>query len=252
MSGYLVSVSSTLLLALAKSTWSVRTSMICDLGAVQRLADALHALARVVGVQRADEQHDLAAVRQRLLDLLARLTAGGDVVGADIGDAVALRRVAVGGEQHRLGGDLVQLLGGVRRVVDRDRDAGDAAASRSSSSRRCSAAVACRRSRSSPCCSRGVPSAPSRCRGARWSRSPTAALVTRTRLFFCACAVPADSPTASTPAKIGANILFIWTLLNVSSLRRRRGRSVPGFEPGVSPGSPIVTAIRSCNAARVK
>ena len=76
---------------------------------------------------RADEQHDLAAVRQRLHDLRPRLAAGGDVVGADIGHALALRRVAVGGEQHGLGGDLVQLLGRVRRVVHRDGNARDPA-----------------------------------------------------------------------------------------------------------------------------
>ena len=87
--------------------------MISTLRALERLPDALDALARVGRTHGADEQHDLAAVGQRLLDQLARLLAGRDVVGADIEHAVALGRVAVGGEQHRLLGHLVQDVGRV-------------------------------------------------------------------------------------------------------------------------------------------
>ena len=46
--------------------------------------DALQPLLRVARVQLADEERDLAALRQGLLDQLARLPAGRDVVGADV------------------------------------------------------------------------------------------------------------------------------------------------------------------------
>jgi hypothetical protein len=49
--------------------------------------------------------------RAFLISPPARLPSGRDVVGADVNDAVRLRRVAVGGEQDRLRGNLVELLG---------------------------------------------------------------------------------------------------------------------------------------------
>ena len=58
-----------------------------DLRAGDGFLDALGALARVGGVHGADEQHRLAAVRQRLLHQLAGLAPRGDVVRADIQSA---------------------------------------------------------------------------------------------------------------------------------------------------------------------
>src|SRR2546423_755499 len=74
----------------------------------------------------ADEEHDPAAVGQGLFDQVASLFAGGVIVGAEIAGAVALRGVAVLGEDERLFGDIVDhldLIGGIDRA---DGDAGDA------------------------------------------------------------------------------------------------------------------------------
>ena len=79
-----------------------------DLGALDGLLHALDALACIVGARQADEAHALAAVGHRLQHQLAGLLAGVDVGGADIGDALGVGRVAVGGEQGDLAADAVQ------------------------------------------------------------------------------------------------------------------------------------------------
>ena len=88
--------------------------------------DALDALARVVGARQADEAHALAAVGQRLQHQLAGLLAGVDVGGADIGDALAVGRVAVGGEQGDLAADAVQRVAHGLGIDRAHHDAGDA------------------------------------------------------------------------------------------------------------------------------
>ena len=76
--------------------------MISIFDAGDRLLDALQPLLRVARVELADEERDLAALRQRFLDQLAGLPAGRDVVGADVALALAVRRVAVVREDERL------------------------------------------------------------------------------------------------------------------------------------------------------
>ncbi len=67
-----------------------------------RRLHALDALAGIVGTGQADEADALAAIGQRLQRDLAGLLAGVGVGRADIGDAVGVRRVAVGGEERHL------------------------------------------------------------------------------------------------------------------------------------------------------
>src|SRR5205823_1195595 len=81
-----------------------------DLRALDRVLDALDALAGVVGAGQPDEADALAAIGQRLQHHLAGLLAGQDIGTADIGDAVGLRRIAVGGEERDLRADPVQGL----------------------------------------------------------------------------------------------------------------------------------------------
>ena len=73
-----------------------------DRRAGDRLLDALQPLLGVARVELPDEERDPAALRQRFLDQLARLPAGGDVVGADVALALAAGRVAVVREDERL------------------------------------------------------------------------------------------------------------------------------------------------------
>ena len=97
-----------------------------DLRALDRVLEAFDALARVVSAGQTDEAHALAAVRHRLQRDLARLLAGVDVARADIGDAAALGRVAVGGEQRHLLADTVERVAHRLRIDRADHDARDA------------------------------------------------------------------------------------------------------------------------------
>jgi len=81
-----------------------------DLGARDGGLDALDPLARIIGAGQAHEAHALAPVGHGLLHQLAGLLAGIDVAGANIDDALAVRGVAVGGEQHGAGADLVEFV----------------------------------------------------------------------------------------------------------------------------------------------
>ena len=94
-----------------------------DLGALDRVLEALDALARVVSAGQTDEAHALAAIRQRLQRDLARLLAGVDIARADIGDTAALGRVAVGGEQRHLLADTVERVAHRLRIDRADHDA---------------------------------------------------------------------------------------------------------------------------------
>ncbi len=98
-----------------------------DAGARQRLLDSLLALARVLRVEPADEDDDLAALGQRLRDLGAGGAPGRDVVGADVGEALRRGRVGVVGDEERALGDLIEQRGHVGGIDRRDRDAVDAA-----------------------------------------------------------------------------------------------------------------------------
>src|SRR5437764_4776954 len=94
-----------------------------DVGAGYRLLDAFEPLARVLRVGLADEDHDLAALRQGRLDEFAGLAARGAVVRADVAGAVALRRVRVLRDDEDALGRVVDHLRLVRGVDGADRHA---------------------------------------------------------------------------------------------------------------------------------
>lgn len=73
--------------------------------AFEFLLDATEALLRVFRIGVTDENHDLAAIREGLLDQFAGFYADGEVVGADVGDALAILRVAVVADEQGLLGD---------------------------------------------------------------------------------------------------------------------------------------------------
>src|ERR1700728_4295298 len=97
-----------------------------DLRALDRVLEALDPLTRVVSAGQADEAHAFAAVGHVLRRYLASLLAGVDIARADIGDAAALGRVTVGGEQGHLLADTVERVAHGLRVDRADHDARDA------------------------------------------------------------------------------------------------------------------------------
>src|SRR5271169_1938450 len=123
-SGWAVIASSTLCLARAWSTSSARTSTIWTFEPY-RLTHAFDALTRIVGGRQTDEAHALAAVGQCLEGELARLLASVRVARADVGDALGFRRIAVGGEQRDLLGDVVERFRLGLRVDGADHDGAD-------------------------------------------------------------------------------------------------------------------------------
>ena len=90
---------------------------------MQRFFDTLVTIFGVLRITLADEDHDLAAVGQRLFDQIAGLLACRVIVCAEIAGAVALRRVAVLCKDQRLPGDVVEQLCLVGRIDRRDGDA---------------------------------------------------------------------------------------------------------------------------------
>ena len=82
-----------------------------DAGAGQGLLEALDTLARIVGTEQANETKAFAAMRHRVLGNLRCLLPRQNVGGADIGNALRLRRIAVGGEQGGFGRELVEFRG---------------------------------------------------------------------------------------------------------------------------------------------
>src|SRR5262245_53860252 len=81
-----------------------------DVRALERFLQSAETLLSVLGVEHSDEDHDLAPLRQRLFDQLARLDTRGFVISAYIAGAIAIRRVAVLSDDHRLIGRAVDQL----------------------------------------------------------------------------------------------------------------------------------------------
>jgi hypothetical protein len=87
-----------------------------DVRAGERFFQTLVTLLRVGCVENADEDHDLAAVRQSLFDQLTCLASRFDVIRADVTDAIAVWRVAVLRDNERLARGAIQhrcLVGGI-------------------------------------------------------------------------------------------------------------------------------------------
>ena len=123
MLGLAARASSTLRLA---RVWSISSRAHVDqldLGALDGFLDALDALPGVVRAGQSDEPDALAAVRQPFQHQLAGFLAEIGVGRADVGDALRLGGVAVGGEEQGLGGDLVQPFRLVLRIDGADHDA---------------------------------------------------------------------------------------------------------------------------------
>ena len=72
--------------------------------------------------ERADEHRHVAAVRQQLDDLAAERAAGFVVVGADVEQALRLRRVGIERDEWRLRGDAVEHRHLIVRRDGADRD----------------------------------------------------------------------------------------------------------------------------------
>src|SRR5215510_15209084 len=90
-----------------------------DVRALERFLQSAETLLSVLGVEHSDEDHDLASLRQRLFDQLARLDSRGFVISADIAGAIAIRRVAVLSDDDRLAGravDQLHLIFGINRA----------------------------------------------------------------------------------------------------------------------------------------
>ena len=66
-----------------------------DLRAHQHFLDALNTFLGVPGIQLPDEQHDLTACGEDLLDEFSSLPTGRDVIRPDVTCAIALRRIAI-------------------------------------------------------------------------------------------------------------------------------------------------------------
>src|SRR6185503_1232018 len=66
-----------------------------DVRSLERFLQTLKTLPCIGGVECADEDHHFTALWQRFFEKLTSLTARGDVVGADITHAVAVRRITI-------------------------------------------------------------------------------------------------------------------------------------------------------------
>ena len=122
MSGLLTSVSDAFAFARTRSVLSVRTSMIVMFDPASDFLQTLVTLLRVCSIEHADEDHDLAALRQCFFKQIAGLSSGRDVVSADITHAITVWRVAVLRHDQCLLGDAIEHLCLVRRIDGTDRD----------------------------------------------------------------------------------------------------------------------------------
>src|ERR1017187_10355324 len=83
---------------------------------LQRFFDTGEAIVGVLRAERADKDHDFAALRQRLLDQLAGLPPRGNIVRAHVAGPPAVRGIAVVGDKQRLSGRLIEEQGLVGRI----------------------------------------------------------------------------------------------------------------------------------------
>src|SRR5262249_3570132 len=98
-----------------------------NIGPLKNLLDAAKTLASVLGVLVADEDHDLAAIGQGLLDQFTGLASGGNIVGADIAGAIALGGVAILADQQGMARGFIKQIGLVIGVLGADGDPIDSA-----------------------------------------------------------------------------------------------------------------------------